>query len=316
MERPIPRDTRAAAGDGLGANPSLAWDKLLHPGGPGDDAECKVMVPEEGLPGASAPETNAVLRRRRTFLENGAARGLKVSRFDATVESRMVVGFGAEHVTEVNIRLDRLRGFAIVPGSACKGLARTHATLEIAASLGIHAADPGVWTPQHPGGRLPQTPLRLLAALLEAPVDDQFTDALVALQRVVEGVPDTEEGWLARRDVAAFRTVFGGRDGCGKVTFLDGCPVSGAGLVVDIVNPHFGAYYSDPTGHALPDDKGRPIPNRFLTVPGGAVFSFGLTSRDPVALAAADGWLRRGLRDLGIGAKTAAGYGIMRVPEP
>ncbi len=43
--------------------------------------------------------------------------------------SRVIVGLGAESVLETSIRLHRIYGFPIIPGSALKGLARAYAKL-------------------------------------------------------------------------------------------------------------------------------------------------------------------------------------------
>ncbi len=322
MERPIPRDTRNAVTNIRNANPSLVWDKLLEPGGPGAD-EYKVVVPELELPGVRVNEVQAVGKRRRAYLDKASARGLHVASFDATVESRLAVGFGAEHITETNIRLERLRGFPIIPGSACKGLARAAAIIQVAQALDLAAAPPSDWQPHSPNTPLPETPLRLLSELLEMPVpdaaDQHANDAMTAvlrrLQRSAPTAPASPQAWLQRRDVAQIRAVFGGRDGRGQVVFLDAVPRYASRLHLDIVTPHFGAYYGDKNAGTPPSDTGSPKPTRFLVVPGGVQFAFALTSRSSECLNDASRWLRRALVELGAGAKTAAGYGFFRVSE-
>lgn len=322
MDRPLARDTREAFTTYQNVNPSLVWDKLLEPGGPGGD-EYKVVVPEDGLPGAPVKEVQAVGKRRRAYLDDASERGLNVASFDAPVEFRLAVGFGSEHVTETNIRLERLRGFPIIPGSACKGLARTMATVELAQTLGIAASSPDLWQPARPDLPLPETPVRLLSELLETPAldaaDQTANDPMaVALRRLharASATPTSPQEWLQRTDVAQFRAVFGGRDGSGQVVFLDAVPKATASLKLDIVNPHFGTYYGDKNARTPPSDTGEPKLTRFLVVPAGIEFSFGLTSRSPGSLEAAASWLRRGLSDLGAGAKTAAGYGYFGKPS-
>jgi CRISPR-associated protein Cmr6 len=92
------------------------------------------------------------------------------------------------------------------------------------------------------------------------------------------------------------------------------------GLMVDIMNPHYGEYYQ---GHTTPHDSGQPIPIYFLTIPPKSQFTFHVQCN----ISALPGNLRGCWRDLlqsafehafgwlGFGAKTAVGYGMMRGPK-
>jgi len=55
--------------------------------------------------------------------------GYSVQTFTLCAASRVIVGLGAESVLETSIRLHRIYGFPIIPGSALKGLARSYAKL-------------------------------------------------------------------------------------------------------------------------------------------------------------------------------------------
>ncbi len=55
--------------------------------------------------------------------------GYSVQKFTLRAASRVIVGLGAESVLETSIRLHRIYGFPIIPGSALKGLARAYAKL-------------------------------------------------------------------------------------------------------------------------------------------------------------------------------------------
>jgi CRISPR-associated protein Cmr6 len=55
--------------------------------------------------------------------------GYEVKSFSMRTDGRVTVGLGAESVLETSIRLHRVYGFPIIPGSALKGLARSYAEL-------------------------------------------------------------------------------------------------------------------------------------------------------------------------------------------
>lgn len=113
----------------------------------------------------------------------------------------------------------------------------------------------------------------------------------------------------------------------GMIEFLDAlwCPVGErdfSPLALDIVNPHHAAYYRD-QGESLPGETEDPIPTEFPTVRPNTVFFLVLEGPDFGAGLGRD-WVRwvgdevllPALRDLGVGAHTAAGYGrLSRVEE-
>ncbi|MGQ0794193.1 MAG: type III-B CRISPR module RAMP protein Cmr6 [Deltaproteobacteria bacterium] len=95
----------------------------------------------------------------------------------------------------------------------------------------------------------------------------------------------------------------------GKVVFFDAIPVKFPKLKLDIMNPHYQDYYSDSSGKTPPADYLSPNPIFFLTLDGGAEFYFAVASREDSLAKLAKGWLENGLKELGVGAKTSAGYG-------
>jgi len=110
----------------------------------------------------------------------------------------------------------------------------------------------------------------------------------------------------------------------GVLSFWDVIPqINGDRLMVEIMTPHQKHYYSD---GKPPHDSGEPNPIRFLTVPPGSEFVFHVQCDylrlENIApeLAAGNRWqaLLEAAFDhafdwLGFGAKTAVGYGAMRV---
>lgn len=106
------------------------------------------------------------------------------------------------------------------------------------------------------------------------------------------------------------------RVGC--VRFFDACPTAFPELVVDVLTPHFSDYYMKGD---VPGDWHQPVPTPFLAVAEGQPFRFHLAARADspggeiteaqasLYLKQAAEWLEAGLKELGAGGKTAAGYG-------
>ena len=100
----------------------------------------------------------------------------------------------------------------------------------------------------------------------------------------------------------------------GEVIFFDALPVSEPTIEADIMNPHYSKYYSDYDGTTPPADYFDPVPVTFLTVKeGNFKIYIGAASSSKEYLELAYDWLKRALREHGIGAKTAAGYGYNKV---
>jgi len=95
----------------------------------------------------------------------------------------------------------------------------------------------------------------------------------------------------------------------GEIIFFDAIPITSPKFKLDVMTPHFQKYYqgsSDP-----PADWQDPNPIHFLTVEK-TQFLFAVAARREAGkdyVGQAKTWLEKGLAELGIGAKTAAGYG-------
>lgn len=97
----------------------------------------------------------------------------------------------------------------------------------------------------------------------------------------------------------------------GTIIFLDAFPTSWPELEIDIMNPHYQEYYTNPS-HP-PGDWMQPNPIFFLVVKPSQQFRFPLAKRtadvDDADLDLAKELLKASLEWLGAGAKTAVGYG-------
>ena len=117
------------------------------------------------------------------------------------------------------------------------------------------------------------------------------------------------------------KILFGDADGAGFITFHDGwiTPDSlarqNSGLTIDVMTPHHGDYYSSKAGSA-PTDYDDPNPVLFLTVTGKFHIALSCsdtsdTGRQWVSLAFRI--VSEALSSWGIGGKTFAGYGRMKL---
>ncbi|QYX66660.1 type III-B CRISPR module RAMP protein Cmr6 [Shewanella putrefaciens] len=81
-------------------------------------------------------------------------------------------------------------------------------------------------------------------------------------------------------------------------------------FVLDVVTTHHQAYYNGKQDK--PSDKDSPIPNHLLAVQGSFLF---VLEGEPTAIELCQTIVGKALADNGIGAKTAAGYGYMKVDQ-
>ena len=106
----------------------------------------------------------------------------------------------------------------------------------------------------------------------------------------------------------------------GVVRFFDAFPVTAPTLCLDVMNPHYGPYY---TGEQPPADYHNPVPIPFLTVEKTSFMIWvGVEEKENTAvaggvfdgktpLAVAVEWMEQAMREQGIGAKTSVGYGYI-----
>ncbi len=111
-----------------------------------------------------------------------------------------------------------------------------------------------------------------------------------------------------------FKAIFGTQGEAGAIIFLDAVPTQLPKLEVDIMNNHHPDYYGHKGSPPAPWDSPNPV--YFLTLGRGSEFAFAIAGRGEGAtlqtyVNQAVEWLKAGLSEMGVGAKTAAGYGYM-----
>ncbi|PIE35702.1 type III-B CRISPR module RAMP protein Cmr6 [candidate division KSB3 bacterium] len=204
----------------------------------------------------------------------------------AAVDWRMVLGIGNESVYESSMTLHHIYGIPYIPGQAVKGMVRNWVISEY-----FHAC--GADTPENSGQKTAEE---------RAYADPTF--------RKLFG--------FAPEDFSL------GNGRQGKIFFFDAFPtnLSSESIAVDIMNPHYGPYYSE-GDKKPPADYHSPNPITFLTVKQGTQFEFYLGIRPSENYKPKHHWLggklslldlakkslQQALSEHGIGAKTAVGYG-------
>lgn len=123
-------------------------------------------------------------------------------------------------------------------------------------------------------------------------------------------------------DESICRRIFGDTAdaGAGSIIFFSAFPKRIPDLRLDVMNPHFAEYYEAPQKVA-PADWLSPRPLFFLTVATGTTFIAAVgprathdagPARSGSEMNTAIGLLRDALANIGVGAKTAVGYGYFR----
>lgn len=193
--------------------------------------------------------------------------------FTFSPDWRLIVGLGNESVYETSMTLHYIYGIPYIPGQAIKGVVRS-------------------W---------------IITEVFKGNEDDALED----------------EG---------FRIIFGGpkkgelKERKGSVFFFDAFPTSVPQIKPDVMNPHYSEYYSG--NNKPPADYFNPRPVYFLTVENTKFrFIVGIKEKDngeitvertmdefkgKRPLEIVEDWLCKALKEHGIGAKTAVGYGYMK----
>lgn len=127
-----------------------------------------------------------------------------------------------------------------------------------------------------------------------------------AYAKFIAGAPESE-----------LERVFGSQATQGHAIFFDAIPAEPPTFELDVMNPHYPDYYQ---GKAPPANWQSPQPVFFLTLGPKSRFLFAVGGRDTSTesknvRAIATDWLRAALQEMGVGAKTSAGYGYFRFQQ-
>lgn len=232
--------------------------------------------------------------------------------FKAELNSPLITGIGASHPSETALVLDHTLGIPYIPASSIKGSVRfSHA-------LSLLFDERGEFTDRF-------TMIKTIgtgkdqreAEVLDEANWETLIPALFGGDRYQEGEADLSIPPGALESVR------------GQAIFLDAYPLSIPELHCDIMNPHYGGYYSadgshqapgdgdweEPTSIQAPGDWEDPKPIKFLTVQKNTTFLFRvlLPKENAPLIEAMEKAFSNLLKAHGIGAKTAVGYGRFQV---
>lgn len=202
--------------------------------------------------------------------------GAEVVEIHAKLQSPLITGIGKTHPNEVGMTFDHTLGIPYLPATGIKGLVRLAHVLNL-------IQDEGKAKILIQGNNLDDNnPISLIPEIFGGDLN----------------VGKMPEKWR------------------GKAVFLDAYPAKIPDLHVDIMNPHYGAYYSDDKAQTPPADYLDPNPVQFLAVQKGTTFIFravvrGNSDLKEIVIEA----FHKALTEQGFGAKTAVGYGRFSLSE-
>ncbi len=240
-----------------------------------DDLPIRTWAVETGLGQNQTGELRAALaaRRAKAVESLAAATNAAIRAVEFTPQGALITGTGSGGIRDVGIELHGTYGWPVIPATALKGVADAYARDSATVSAGVRA-------------RLFGTP---------RPV----------------GEPEASR---EHADIGSVATA-SAKAAQGTVRFLDALPgPAGVSVAEHVLTPHARDYH---TGHVAagsgerppPAEYVNPVPVPFLAVQGGTFIAY-LLGPEPDVGTAAD-VLKAAVDDIGVGAKTSAGYGYM-----
>jgi len=253
-----------------------------------------------------------------------------VKTFEMQTASRLAIGLGNETVLENSMTLHHIYGVPYIPGSALKGIFRAFFIEEclLKALPPTFKADKQIidllieTTEEKNCLKTDEKNAKKIEYKIK--VKEQGQEHEKRIKITDELVNYNDDVWLARLDLA--RRVFGTQNNQGGLIFYDALPLQFPALKVEIINNHFDKYYKG--DKKAPGDWEQELNiNKFLTVEKNQKFLFALGKRSglPKYLDISDDIsnennefeiceleLKRCLKDKGVGAKTAVGYGYFK----
>jgi CRISPR-associated protein Cmr6 len=220
-------------------------------------------------------------KSQKQFCEFYGSAGYKIISYQAELKSPLITGIGQTHPNEVGMVFDHTMGIPYIPASSVKGIVRFAHMLEL-----IKSENPNQFLNKEKNGVVESIPETKISAIFG-------------------GDLETEKSGKSKIEKRS-----------GRVIFLDAYPEKVPHLHVDIMNPHYGDYYSDKKGEIPPADYLAPTPIKFLTVKQGTVFTFrALAPNDSDFIESVKTAFQKALEDEGVGAKTAVGYGRFEIKK-
>lgn len=248
------------------------------------------------------------------------------------VDWRLAVGLGNPSVLDTGLVLHSIYGFPYLSGKGLKGAVRNTWMNKRAEVLGIPRL-----SPKEIKEKAGKTPWKMFENLLiTAKIGDNLSESI--FQQLKNSIKNPTETIRENKDavedpenpneitklnfndffqqyVLNYQSLFGNTNGQGKVNYLDVLPTqltitedstTKSILEVDIINPHYGPYY---TNSEPPADYHSPKPIFFLPFRANTPFRFRALAKNEELLTELGNLITETASDYGFGAKTMSGYG-------
>ena len=178
---------------------------------------------------------------------------------------RMALGLGNESVYETSITLHHIYGIPYIPASAIKGVVRSWIITNCFADTNIEKDFPLVNAEFRA-----LTNSKVFCQIFGCPKDIQkikFDNGKPVFKKDKNGNLTKEYEKEKSTPVALKDQTGKGQEHQGKIIFFDAFPTTTPQVKVDIMNPHYGEYYSSEGNNIKPPgDYYNPVPIPFLTV--------------------------------------------------
>lgn len=264
---------------------------------------------------ANYGDTNFDDLTKRNLKSAKAFLGDNCEEFRMSTNGRLITGLGGASVYETDITLHHIYGFPYLPASGIKGVVRSwiiqnvfgnpeNITEEGDKKSPLINAEFRALTESIAFCRIFGCPAQSTKFLLDNNgnrIKDERGRDKTKISEVALRKKDNEKK---------------GEESQGKVLFFDAFPTAAPNVVPEVMNPHYGPYYTG-DGKTPPADYHNPVPIFFLAVDKKTKFQFIVGSKygswlywkikDRTILE----WTKSALQNHGIGAKTAVGYGYM-----
>lgn len=226
--------------------------------------------------------------------------------FSGSTQSRLAIGLGNETILENSLTLHSIWGIPYIPGSALKGVTRNYYINKILLKDLKESAD------------IIDNLIFAYSEVLKNKSDETKLKKLTKIKQNKKEIFANEStiqkiktGWF---DLEKAYKIFGASDNEGAIIFYDAYPEEYPKLKSDIMNPHFGDYYSDKNAIIAPGDWLSNNPIKFITVDKNEKFIFVLGKRKNSKISDVDfteiyNIVKEALEFSGIGAKTSVNYG-------
>ncbi|HED37354.1 MAG TPA: type III-B CRISPR module RAMP protein Cmr6 [Ignavibacteria bacterium] len=316
LERKLPKDTNDLIASSNIDNFNLKLNKAAFFDGDKFIFFKKADNKQDGLdiqPDYTKIDINAITEHYKKTVRK---LGLELKSIIFKPDWRLIVGLGNESVYETSMTLHHIYGFPYVPGSAVKGVARSYYIAELYDEIGL--------TDIKQINVIEKVLENFVAEKDENIVYEDFKRKFSVLcgDKKINATKEQFDYFRSNNGkITNFQDIFGTQNKKGKVIFFDTFPLEPPKIKPDIMNPHYGPYYSDSSGKIPPADYHNPVPIFFLTVKETPFeFTIGIKEKDNIIiqdgefkdktpLEVAYEYMKKVLTEHGIGAKTAVGYG-------